>query len=91
MSAISWEEQVNDDMRQMKGSFSKSTCVDPEGGQGGPDHPPPPLKNYKNIGFLSNACTDPLKNHSYKASIQYLAIIGPAAKRHLIGVSPVGR
>ena len=24
MSAISWEEQVNDDLGQMKGSFSKS-------------------------------------------------------------------
>ena len=25
--------------------------------------PPPPLKNYKNIGFLSNTGLDPLKNH----------------------------
>ena len=24
---------------------------------------PPPLKNHKNIGFLSNTGTDPLKNH----------------------------
>ena len=29
------------------------------GGIGGPD----PLKNHKNIGFLSNTGTDPLKNH----------------------------
>ena len=39
------------------------TCADPEGGggTGGPD--PPPLKNHKNIGFLSNTGPDPLKNH----------------------------
>ena len=30
-------------------------------GEGGPD--PPPLKNHKNIGFLSNTGQDPLKNH----------------------------
>ena len=35
------------------------------GGQGvqTPPPPPPPPKNYKNIGFLSNAGPDPLKNH----------------------------
>ena len=27
----------------------------------GPDPPPPPLKNHKNIGFLSNTGPDPLK------------------------------
>ena len=37
------------------------TCVDPEGGTGGPE--PPPLKNYKNIGVFSNTGADPLKNH----------------------------
>ena len=31
------------------------------GGTGGPD--PSPLKNHKNIGFLSNTGPDPLKNH----------------------------
>ena len=30
-------------------------CADPEGGT------PPPLKNHKNIGFLSNTGLDPLK------------------------------
>ena len=30
-------------------------------GQGGQD--PLPRKNHKNIGFLSNTCPDPLKNH----------------------------
>ena len=39
--------------------------MDPEGGQGGPDPPPPPLKNHKNIGFLSNTGPDPLKNHKF--------------------------
>ena len=32
--------------------------ADPEGGTRDPD---PPLKNYKNIGFLSNTGPDPLK------------------------------
>ena len=35
------------------------TCADPEGGAGGPD--PPPLKNHKFIGILSNTGPDPLK------------------------------
>ena len=49
-------------------------------GTGGPD-PPPPLKNHKNIGFLSNTDLNPLENQ--KASIQCRAIIGPPGKRHL--------
>ena len=36
--------------------------ADPEGGQG-VRTPPPPPKNHKNIGFLSNTGPDPLKNH----------------------------
>ena len=33
----------------------------------------PPLKNHKNIGFLSNTGPDPLKkSQSHQASIQYL-------------------
>ena len=42
------------------------------------------MKNHKNIGFPRNTGPDPLKNHSYQASIQYWAIIGRPAKRHLI-------
>ena len=53
------------------------TCADPERGRG--------LINHKNIGFLSNTGPDPHKKH--KASVQCLAIIGPPAKRRLIGVS----
>ena len=36
----------------------RDTCADPEGGGG--DKGPDPLKNHKNIGFLSNTCPDPL-------------------------------
>ena len=36
-------------------------CEYPEGGQGVP--PPHPLKNHKNIVFLSNTGPDPLNNH----------------------------
>ena len=43
-----------------------------------------PLENHKNIGFLSNTGPDPLKSRSYLASIQYWAIIGMPAKRHLM-------
>ena len=38
---------------------SDFTWADPEWGTGGPD----PLKNHKNIGFLSNTGLDPSKNH----------------------------
>ena len=55
-------------------------------GTGGPDPP----ENHKNIGFLSNTGPDPLKNR-YQASIQFLAIIGKPAKRHLNDVSLAGR
>ena len=33
------------------------------GGGGGAGGENPPLKNHKNIGFLSNTSPDPLKNH----------------------------
>ena len=40
------------------------TWAYPEGGGGGGDRGSgPPLKNYNNIGFLSNTGPDPLKNH----------------------------
>ena len=57
------------------------------GGSRGRDRgsrPPFPLKNHKNIGFLSNTGPDPLKKlQSYKASIQCWVIIGPPAKRQM--------
>ena len=49
--------------------------------------PPPNLKNHKrNI-----TSPDPLKSQSYQANIQCWAIIGTPPKRHLNGVSLVGR
>ena len=65
----------------MSWSFSSTACADPDGGgTGGPD----PLKNHKNIGFLSNTSPDPLRNHKaiYQASIQCC---------YLNGVSLAGR
>ena len=44
-------------------TFATFSCSDPEGGDRGSG---PPLKNHKNIGFLSNTGLDPLKN--YKAT-----------------------
>ena len=51
-----------------------------KGGTGGPDLP---LKNHKDIGFLSNTGLDPPeKSQSHQASIQFWATIGPPTKRH---------
>ena len=52
------------------------------GSRGGDRGSGPPLKNHKNIGFISNTGPDPLKkSQRYKASIQCWAIIGPPARR----------
>ena len=59
------------------------------GGDRGSGHPPP--EKSQKIGLSSNTGPDPLKNHSYQASIQCWATIGPPAKRHLNGVLLVGR
>ena len=59
-------------------------CADPEGGGQGVRTP---LKNHKNIGFLSNTGPDPLKKtQRYQARFQYWAIIGPPAKRKFINL-----
>ena len=42
-------------------TYMYEICSDPEGGQG--VRTPPPLKNHKNIGFISNTGPDPLKNN----------------------------
>ena len=61
------------------------SCAHPKGGQG--VQTPPPLKNHRNIWFLSNTGPDSLKNH---ASIQRWAIVGPHSKRHFnIGIKNV--
>ena len=67
-------------------------CANTEGGGGdawGPD--PLPLKNHKNIGFLSNSGPDPLKNYTATVSAFNVGASSARAKRHLNGVSLVGR
>ena len=53
-----------------------NTWADPEGGTGGLDSPPP-LKNHKNIGFLSNTGPDPLKNHKATKPPSQHSMLGP--------------
>ena len=55
-------------------------CADPEGVAGGPD----PLKNHKNIGFLSNTGPDPIKNH--KATKPAFKV-GPSSARQRNAIS----
>ena len=51
-----------------------------------------PLENNKAIGFLIDTGLDLVeKSQSYQDSFLCLATIGPPAKRHLNGVSLVGR
>ena len=58
----------------------------------GPDPPPPPpWKITKIKGSLAIQVRILLKSQSYQASIQCLAIVSLPAKRHLNGVSLVGR
>ena len=47
----------------------------------------PPLKNHKNIRFLSNVGPDPLKNHKATKPGK----ISTPAKHHLNGISLAGR
>ena len=54
------------------------------GGSGGPN----PLKNHKNLGFLSNTGPDPLKNHKAtkpEFNVGPLSAIGKPAKRRSAG------
>ena len=65
------------------------TWANPEGGKGIRPHP---LKNHKNIGFLSNTGPDPLKyNKATEPAFNGWAIIGTPAKRLLNGVLLAGR
>ena len=57
-------------------------------GAGGPDSP---LKNHKNIGFLSTTGPDPLKITKPLSQHPCWAITRTPAKRHLNGVSLAGR
>ena len=51
---------------------------------GGRGSGPPPLKNHKNIGFLSNTVPDPLENH-YATKPGFK--VGPPSAHHFNGVS----
>ena len=83
------------------GTYMYIACVKTMcGSRGGTWGSDPPLKNYKNIGFLGDTGPDPLKKHkatkpAFKvgppAARQRNAIIGTPAKRHLNGVSLAGR
>ena len=53
---------------------TSTSCADPEGGAGGLD----PLKNHKNIGFLSNTGPDSMKNH--KATKPAFKVGPPSAR-----------
>ena len=58
--------------------FWKCTSADPEGqGQGIRTTPPPP-KNHKAIGFLSNTGPDPLENHK---ATKTAFNVGPSSAR----------
>ena len=61
----------------------KASMGGSRGGTGGPD----PLKNHKNIRFLSNSGPDPLKNYE---AIE-LGHHQHASETHLNGVSLAGR
>ena len=65
------------------------SCADSEGGR--EVRTPPPEKSQKYRVSLQNCSGSPVKSQSYQASIQWWATIGPPAKRHLKGVSLVGR
>ena len=49
------------------------------------------ITDHKSIGFLSNTGPHPENSQSYQARIQSWSSIGTPAKRHLNGVSLVGR
>ena len=51
------------------------SCADPEGDSGSGC----PLKNHKNIEFLSNTGQDPLKNHK---AAKPAFNVGPSTARH---------
>ena len=62
-------------MATYKTIFSKTldTCVDPEGGTGGPD-PPEKLQKHRVSG------QDPLKSQSYQASIPVIVLFGSSLR-----------
>ena len=61
------------------------------GGQGVLTIPPPPLKNYKNIGILRNSRLDPLKITKLPSQHSMLGHHRHASETPLNGVSLAGR
>ena len=66
-------------MHRLVRDFSVHSCADPEGGQG-VRIPPTPFENYKNIGFLSNTCPDPLKITKLPIQHSMLGLHWPASE-----------
>ena len=59
-------------------------CGSKGGGGGGQGSGPPPLKNHKNIGFLTNTGPDPLRSHiATKPAFN----VGPPSARQRNGIS----
>ena len=56
------------------------------GETGGPDLPPPSLKNHKNIGFLSKTDSDLLKNHK---AAKPAFNVGPSSVRQRFAGKPI--
>ena len=65
------------------------SCADPEG-RGGGNGPGPPLKNHKNIGFLSNTGPDPLTIIKLPSQHSMLGLHRHASKTPFNGVSLAG-
>ena len=65
--------------------------ANPEGGGAGSPPPPSPEKSQKYRVSYQYWSGSPEQSQSYQASIQCWAIISPPAKRHLNGISLVGR
>ena len=66
-------------------SFGSFAWSDPEGGTGGPD----PLKNHKNIGYLSTTGPDPLKITKLPSQNSMLGQDRPASETPFNGASLV--
>ena len=65
--------------RASRRNVSRHARIQRGGGQGVWTPPPLPLKNHKNIGFLSKSSPDPLKNH--KATKPAFTVGPPLARQ----------
>ena len=81
LSAAAFREKV----------LSHLECADPEGGRGAGSPDPPPLKNHKNIGFLSYTGPVPLKITKRPCQHSMLGNHRHASETPFNGVSLPGR